>query len=282
MNERVDRLNARPQEDFGGLSAAGMHGLLSGAWVVGEADTEDAVAVRLRDDLSDADLVGVPAHEGMGVLLELAAEQGGLGRTQAGNLKVAVVRGWTARVKGRVEEWSDIEDVAGDRSWEDDVPHLHWLRILADLAGWISPRGSRFALTGDGRRMRAPDRGGERYARLFHTCFRHFNLGYDTLVEWPEGQHQAAFTLYRLDETAAEWTIPWTLIEQHTVAPFAVDAVPEDRWMDAARVLETTLLWPLSRFGIVERQSGGGLAPAAYRVTPRYRRFFGFGVAAGA
>ena len=270
IQARMDLLNAMPVDELGGLSSAQVQALLSSDWGAGSG------AIRLRRDLTQADLAGVPAHEGMQALLEMADAEGGLDRTQTGNLKVAVVRAWVDGVKDTVPEWAELPKAVGDRFWEDDVPALHWLRVLAEVDGLLLPKGSRFTLSPDGRSLLEPGREGERYARLFETCFRRFNLGYTSPFEWPEGQHQVAFTLHGLGAAAREWATARTLLDRRTVVPFAEDRLPRGKHDREAWVFETHILWPLGRFGLVERRWDEGGAAYTYRVTPRYRRFLEF------
>jgi len=272
IQARMGLVNAMPVPELGGLAPAQVQALLSSDWNAGTG------ALHLRTDLGEVDLAGVPAHEGIRALLALADEEGGLGRTQTGNLKVAVVRAWVDRVQDVVPEWANLPAAIGDRFWEADVLVLHWLRVLAELHGWLMPRGGRFGLAREGRTLLEPGRDGERYARLFKFCFRRFNLGYVSPFEWPEGQHQVAFTLHRLGEAATEWTTAGALLDRRTVLPFAQERLPQGRYDREAWVFETHLLWPLARFGLVERRWEEEESAYAYRVTPRYPRFLEFRV----
>ncbi len=307
FEERAEAFNATPLDELGGLAPAQVHDLLSAEWTVGAPDAagpyaaatdaspedpegSDAAAspVRLRHDLTDTDLEGVPAHEGVRALLELAAEQKELGRTKAGNLKVVAVRAWMDRVTDRVPTWTDLEERIGDRFHEDDVPQLHWLRVLAEIAGWITPKGARFRLTREGRKMLEPGREGERYARLFETCFRRFNLAYQTSADWFEGQQQVAFTLYRLGAVAVDWVSPRTMLDRRVVLPGAEERLDDEaaEWERegstffdrAAWTFETHILWPLERFGILESRRVDGARTHTYRVTSRYSRLVEFDV----
>ena len=183
-------------------------------------------------------------------------------------------------------EWVDLDEVVGERHHEDDVFHLHRTRILAELAGWIRPRGARFTLTREGRRMLEPGREGERYARLFETCFRRFDLGYGTAREWTEGQHQVAFTLYRLGAVALDWVTARTLLDRRTVVPGAQGRLQDDvvereaaglpRFDLPASTFETYLLLPLEDFGLVESRWEEETRARTWRVTSRYSRLLEF------
>lgn len=270
LGTRIDLLNATPLEEFGGLSPAQVQGLLSSDWGRGTG------VLRLKGDLSTADLAGVQAHEGMQALLALANEGEGLGRTQAGNLRVAAVEGWIARVRPNLEDPDDIVHHVRDGCREGDVPLLHWLRVLAEVAGWLEPRGGRFILAPEACELLASGRECERYALLFETCFRRFNLGYESSFEWPDGQHQVAFTLYRLGETAREWQTAGELLRRATVVPTALEALPAGKVDGGPLVFEMHLLRPLERFGLLESRRDPGGSARFHRLTPRWDRFLGF------
>src|SRR5690606_23274482 len=117
-----------------------------------------------------------------------------------------------------------IEDVRAvtKRIKEQDVFPLHVVRLVCELAGLLRRRSQRFEVTTAGRRLAASDRAGELHATLFHTFFRKLSLDY--LVgwgEWPELQHQVAFTLYRLPEAARDWSSAGDLLSE-TVLPYAL------------------------------------------------------------
>ncbi|MDT8369521.1 MAG: SEC-C metal-binding domain-containing protein [Longimicrobiales bacterium] len=276
-----------PVEELGGLTVVQFFRLMAADWSADAPDPEeedsDEIALRLRNDLTEAELAGVPVHEGIRALIELADELGGLERTQTGNLKVAVVREWidrvADRVADRVPEWGDLTEIAETRCWESDVPGLFFLRVLAEFGEWLVPRGSRFALTRAGRTLLKPGREGERYARLFELCFREYNLSYDSPFDWAEGQRQVAFTLYRLGEAAAEWATGRELLDRRIVVPFAQECLPGGgRTERGAWTFETHLLRPLGRFGLIERRWDEERVRSTWRVTPRYGRFLEFRV----
>jgi hypothetical protein len=133
-------------------------------------------------------------------------------------------------------------------------------------------------LTHGGRDLLGTGRDSERYAHLFETCFRRFNLGYGSPFEWPEGQHQAAFSLYRFGGVARDWSTARDLLDRRTVLPFALERLPQGPYDREAWVFETHILWHLERFGLMERRWDKNAPAYAYRLTSRWARFLEFSV----
>jgi hypothetical protein len=231
----------------------------------------------LRRDLSADELRGAPILTLARALLELASEPDGLGRTQAGYVKVAAVR--------RLVDRAGVDDARRPLGAEGKEPRLreldvwpvHEARILAGLAGLIRPRRTRFEMTREGRRLLAPGSEGELFALLFESCWRRFNVFYGGYAEWPELQHQIAFTLYRLGREATDWRNPGDLLAL-SVLPFAIDHAPELSFAsDPSWLLERHVLSRLTDFGLLERrQRGRARDSREFRLTPLFGTFLGF------
>jgi hypothetical protein len=270
LQARMDALNRRPHAELFGHSPVEVHRLLHADW------SDDGGPLRLRRDLSLTELGGCAVIERVRVLLELAAERGGLGRTQAGNLQMAVVRELIGRA-GLAEAWAVLADEATNRRHrEHDVWPLHEARVLADLAGLVRPRGARFELTRRGRELMAPDRAGELFALLFETCFRRFNIFYGGYAEWPELQHQIAFTLLRLSRVGRRWQRADDLLET-TILLAAMEAIPDSRGIiDGGWVFQQHVLRRLVDFGLVEHRPGKSRGAYEYQLAPLFDRFLSF------
>jgi hypothetical protein len=270
LQARMDALNRRPHAELFGHSPVEVHRLLHADW------SDDGGPLRLRRDLSLTELGGCAVIERVRVLLELAAERGGLGRTQAGNLQMAVVRELIGRA-GLAEAWAVLADEATNRRHrEHDVWPLHEARVLADLAGLVRPRGARFELTRRGRELMAPDRAGELFALLFETCFRRFNIFYGGYAEWPELQHQIAFTLLRLSRVGRRWQRADDLLET-TILLAAMEAIPDSRGIiDGGWVFQQHVLRRLVDFGLVEHRPGERRGAYEYQLAPIFDRFLSF------
>jgi len=269
LRDSMGELNAAPQRELGGLSPAQVYGLMEPEW-------DGTGVVRLRRDLPAPALVGVPVLERVRRLLELAEELGGLGRTQAGYLKVAVVREAAARAGVGVPGGLHASGPGTGRTRELDVWPVHEARTLAELAELLRPRRARFELTRAGREMLQASRAGELFALLFDTCFRRFNIFYGGYFEWPELQHQIAFTLWRLGDAAAEWSRPADLMHD-VVLPFALEHAPgEPTALGPDRLLDRYVLRRLEDFGLLERRETGRRPDREYRAAPLLRQFLHF------
>ena len=270
LQARMDAHNRRPLAELFGHSPVEVHRLLHADW------SDDGGPLRLRRDLSLTELGGCAVIERVRVLLELAAERGGLGRTQAGNLQMAVVRELIGRA-GPAVAWAVSADEATNRRHrEHDVWPLHEARVLADLAGLVRPRGARFELTRRGRELMAPDRVGELFALLFETCFRRFNIFYGGYAEWPELQHQIAFTLLRLSRVGRRWQRADDLLET-TILLDAMEAMPDSRGIiDGGWVFQQHVLRRLVDFGLVEHRPGKSRGTYEYQLAPLFDRFVSF------
>jgi hypothetical protein len=267
LRARMDAHNRRPLAELFGHTPHEVHLLLSADWSAegGVLGVNRAVAL--------SDLGGSEILARARAILSLAAEGKGLGRTQAGNLQVAVVRQLIERMGLDVSAaFAGQATSRGPR--EHDVWPVHEARVLSERAGLLRPRGSRFELTKKGRDLAAPDCAGELFARLFETCFRRFNIFYGGYVEWPEVQYQIAFTLMRLSKVAHDWRDAEDLLEE-TVLPAAMDAIPDTRgFLDGGWLFERHVLRRLAGFGLLERRTGD--ESKEYRLAPLFDRFLSF------
>jgi hypothetical protein len=258
---RTRSYNQTPQPELGDLSPAQVQRLLSDNW------TDPDGALRLRQNLSLAELGRSDLFFNARVLLTHVAELGPLGATTAGNLQIAAVQALLDKLR---LDPNDIRALRSEskRITEQDAWVLHELRVLTGLAGLLRHRKKQFALTKDAVALLDDSRAGELYARLFVTCFRKFNLGYGTRLEWPELQHQAAFTLYRLTRAGSGWQAPAELLPG-VVLPFALERAPRAAFIDAPSLaLGLHLLRPLADFDLLERQPGKPAVPYDERYCP--------------
>ena len=270
LRNRMGNYNRAPQAELGGLSPEQVRALLNSDW------TKRDGAVRLRQDLHHDDVAQSDWLINARALLGLAQERGGkLGATQAGNLRLDVVKELFDRLK--LDESVAKYLSMASRLKEQDVWPLHILRVTCELAGLLDRYSTRFELTDAARALLEPARASSLYHRLFVTYFREFNFSYGQRLEWPELQHQVAYTLYRLMSVAKQWRRPSDLLEK-VVLPFALEQGPENHDL-ASLVLAIRVLDPLVAFGLLERTGvSGNSSPldAHYRTTRLAGRFLAF------
>jgi SEC-C motif len=281
-NRRLDDFrstwNEAPQADFGGLSPSQVGRLLDPSdWIARDGP------VRIRTDVDLTALEGASTFSCARGLLALAAEQGGLETTQAGNLKLVVVDQLLDRLHFE-DEWVDRIRKSSSRITERDAWPLHEVRVLAVVAGLLRRRKARFEPTKRGIDLIRDTRAGHLYARLFSTCFQRFNLAYGRPLDWPALQPQIAFTLYRLGIVARDWQSVDRLIEA-AVLPFARESAPRLGSLDvASSILEIQVLDRLVGFGVLElrhpRHPVAQRGSEQYRITPLYDRVLEFAVGA--
>jgi len=268
LRAKMDTHNRKPLAELFGHTPHEVQRLLSADW------SAKGGAIELNGALSLSDLAGSEVLERARALLSLAAAANGLGRTQAGNLQVAVVRQLIERVglSGLAAAYADLPTVRGPR--EQEVWPVHEVRVLSERAGLLRARKARFELTKKGRDLAAPDRAGELFARLFETCFRRFNIFYGGYMEWPELQYQMAFTLMRLSRVGRDWLEAEDLLDE-TVLPAAMEALPDTRgFVDGGWLFRRHVLRRLESFGLLEHREGE--AADEYRLAPLFDRFLSF------
>ena len=121
------------------------------------------------------------------ILLQRAAETGGLKLTATGNLSRAVVAEmcgtmeWPAYNKDELVRYYTVIN-------EPDFLPLHFVRILAKAAKLLRTHRGRLVPTRLSKRMLALERHGPLQAVLFHVAFWHLNLAYFdryALNSWP-------------------------------------------------------------------------------------------------
>jgi hypothetical protein len=180
------------------------------------------------------------------------------------------------------DTWLDLRRQVGGRITEHDVWPMHKIRLVCGMAGLLRRRKQQLEPTRAARQLMAEDAIGELYARLFHAWFRKFNIGYGGGTEWPELQHQVAYTLCHLPTAAAQWRSSEELLPE-VVLPYALDSAPGNELVGslAAIDLAVHVLDPLVGFGLLERESGPDprrFREKRYRCTPLATRFLEFDI----
>lgn len=266
--------NRRPQEELGGLSPLQVQRLLSSDWAA------PGGALSLDEGLPLETLAGARTLLNAREFLRALRDAGGTRATAAGNLNRKFVAAmveemtWPAGFSEGLYEYNKVVN-------EEDAFPLHVVRLLLDLAGLIKRRKGAFSVTRRGEKLLDETRAGELFARLFRVQFRKMNLGYlDRAPEVPGFQQTVAYSFYHFGRAGVAWSKPAALAPA-VILPAVQEQIPRAEYVDyGGLILETRLLRPLERFGLVESREVPGRLPRfpghEYRKTPLYDRFLLF------
>ena len=127
-------------------------------------------AIRLEPDLADAEISGSAVTANALILLQRAAETGGLKLTATGNLSRAVVEEMCGIIKAPGYDRAELLQVQKVIN-EPDVLPLHFVRILTQAAKLLRTYRGKLVATPLGRRMLAAEQHGPLQAFLFHVAF---------------------------------------------------------------------------------------------------------------
>lgn len=275
LARKADEYNARPQAELGGLSPEQMAQLLYGDW-------ERTGALRLREDLTAAELTNAPFVDDARTLLEYVRDAGPVKMTPAGNLPRAAVAALRPRL--RLPETGNLVDLPWTPKQinEGDVHGLGIVRHVLLFARLLVRRKG-LRVSARGRTLLADEHAGALYALLFRTVFRTLDLrAFDRSDGHAGLQQTVAYSLYRLRSCAEEWSSPEALAEAAWLAS-ARDAPNEfeTRYADLRHwPFRSRVLMPLCDFGLLEERrlpaEKPWMAPVEYRKSPLYDRFLRF------
>ena len=214
----------------------------------------DNQAIRLESKLPDSEISGSVVTANTLLLLQRAAEGGGLKLTATGNLSRAVVEEMCGII-----EWPDYDKDELVRYYkvinEPDFLPLHFVRILAQAAKLLRTHRGKLVPTPLGRRLLAMDQHGPLQAILFHFAFWHLNLAYfdrSPLDSWPLAQ--VGVILWSLSASAHDW-LPRETLTRLCATP--VIGVLESQWDFGSGIMEARILRPLVWFGLLESRTEG-------------------------
>jgi hypothetical protein len=257
------------------------------AWTMLEFDSFNALheepsadnnAIRLEPNLTETDLAGSMVTRTARIMLQRAADTGGLKLTATGNLSRSVVAEMI-----EVVEWPGIDKEEAFQFHrvinEPDFLPLHFVRVLVQGTKLVRTHRGTLVPTRLGKRMLVPERYGGLQALLFHIALWHLNLGYfdrNPVQSWP--QNNVGVVLWSLSASANDWLHPDRLTRLCTVP---VIGVLEASWDLGSFAMESRVLRPLMWFGLLESrwEKRVGLGePRLYRKTPLFDRFVKFNV----
>ena len=272
-----------PPENRRGQNARTWLGDLQPAWTVLERASIDALLdepsvenrdLRLAVDLTADETAQSPVARNALVLLREAGG-GGLKLTPAGNLP----RGTVAAMEAMAWPGRGPADARYGRKVlnEADLPQLHFLCILAEMAGLAEREHGRLRTTDLGCHILDGNSEGLQ-ALLFHIVFWRSDLspfGRGLLGAWP--QDHIGVVLWSLSVAADSWQPPETLSRLCTVP---CDEIFEVEWDVASLILQARILAPLHWFGLVEHRGKDEAAgvPGEWRKSELFGRFLKFEV----
>src|SRR5690348_2502873 len=156
------------------------------AWTMLEFDSLNALrhepsasnhAIRLEPDIADGKISGSAVTENALILIQRAAEVGGLKLAATGNLSRAVVEEMCGIIKAPGYQKTELLRVQKVIN-EPDVLPLHCVRILTQAAKLVRTHRGKLIPTPLGRRLLAAEQHGPLQALLFHVAFWHMNLAF--------------------------------------------------------------------------------------------------------
>lgn len=257
------------------------------AWTMLEFNSRNALldepsadnqAIRLEPGLTEQDLAGSAVTRTARLLLQRAADAGGLKLTATGNLSRAVVAEMI-----EVVEWPGLDKDELFRMNkvinEPDFLPVHFVRLLVEGTKLLRKDRDKLVPTRLGKKMLAPERYGALQALLFHIALWHLNLAYFDrcpVQSWP--QNDVGVVLWSLTASASEWQDSEKLTRLCAVP---VIGILEASWDLGSFAFEARILRPLTWFGLLEsrwKDKDGLGEPRLYRKTPLFDRFVKFNV----
>jgi hypothetical protein len=222
--------------------------LLTSDWETNEGP------MKLRSDLSLADLAKSDLFHNVRVFLHALAASDGTSSTAAGNLNRAFVTRIFETLRIRDLERESIRRFFKVLN-EQDLSPLHIARIVSECAGLVARRSKRFQLTKLGRQLLADDQSGGLFRRLFIAHFRKFDLSYGfQFRQVPDLQQTMAGILWRLDVVAENWK-PVLGLASSVLTPGVhaqLRAAMVSEYDTEGWILSGYVLLPLKNLGLIE------------------------------
>jgi len=262
-------------DEFQGLSPEHVATLMYSDWTVPEE------GLYCRDDLSLEQVNQSEILHNARVFLGALRDEKGAKTTAKGNLnrKFVVLMVESMRwPNGSVEDLWRYNKVLD----EEDVTHLHVLRIISEIVGLVRKYKGRFVVTRKGESFLHKDKAGALYALLFRTYLRSFNLGYtDGYEAYPFVQETIAYSLYVLGQKASDWRSIAELADVVFLPSVSSEFQPLSHTRVEEALLYVRLVRPLIRFELIEGKEDAAAGPVYprlthIRTTPLYAGFLQF------
>lgn len=263
--------NNTPLEELGGLTLWQAHKLMYTE--VGDP----ACPLQLAHDLGEEEVLSSRFLRNARLFLATVDEMGEVRATQLGNLPRKFVAAILPRFE--MEEWERGFIGQFKAINEGDVWPLHEVRVVCKVGGLLSKRKGRFRLTRQAKGLLAGPLGAF-YRHLFYTYFYRYNIAYRWGGrEYPEIQAFASFGLYRLGQICRQWRSPKRITGEIYLKGLLMEEEGPEPYPHLDRAVESTLLRPLTEFGLLEQRCER-VEPIPknrqYRVTGLFGRFLDF------
>jgi hypothetical protein len=242
--------------------------------------TDSNHAIRLEPDLADAEISGYAVTANALILLQRAAETGGVKLTATGNLSRAVVEEMFGIIQAPDYDKDELLRYQKVINEPDFLP-LHFVRMLTQTARLVRTHRGKLVATPLGRRILGLDQHGPLQAILFHVALWRMNLAYFDgypIDSWPQGE--VGIILWSLSASAHDW-LPRETLTRLCASP--VIGVVESQWDLGSSAMEARILRPLLWFGVLESRTEPRSATEVfdrrlYRKAPLFDCFVKFNV----
>ena len=273
----VGAANAAPDPEMGDLSPEQVTRLIYTNW------GEPGSAVQFNTDIPLDDIEKVEFFNRARILMKALLDAGGVRATASKRLP----RRFVADVLPLMCDDEALEEIYKYNKVvnEQDVPPLHYARVVAQAAGLVRLYKGKLAVPKAKVALLSDERAGELFRCLFVAFFRRFNVAYtDRVVFEVRGlQTCAAYTLYRLGVVAADWC-PVDELPEQVLLPAVHDEmvaeIGESEYWTTEKLLIIRLIRWVEAWGLLEgryEQEGEFYNTLkAIRITPLYKAFLTF------
>ncbi len=272
----IDRFKNISYKKIGGLSRSQLMRLLNDDW------NDPNGCVQLNSSLPLEAFDHSELLNNARTFLIALKELGKVKATTAGNLNRKFVTQILETVEMSEESREDIYRFNKVFN-EEDVPPLHIIRILLELAKLIKCSKGQFTLTRNGQKYMEEENAGALFALLFRTNFKAFNLAYcDRMEANDDLQATVAFSLYKVGKLAGKWISPKKLTPMIILPKVRNTILRADDPYNLEWMVDSRIFSHLITMGLLEKKElsteSKYMRPFYLRKTALYDRFMRFDV----
>lgn len=175
---------------------------------------------------------------------------------------------------------------------EIDIPRIHGLRTVLEVAGLIQRRKGSFDIVKKRRHLLEPDNAGMLFKHLFVVFFQRFNIDYMAMYgeRLSTIQDGVPYTLYRLRDAADDWRKVDDQLLSEILLPDVYEELQREvgplRYTTPSEFLASHFLYLLADWGLIEGEyEEDGFGPPvsreliACRTTPFFSQILDFALA---